>query len=278
MTRVVNRSSHISVLGMKAAALIAVAVAGSGCADSIGDIDRTQPGLIAKKNFEGQWFLRETVVDVPETSPASFVGVSGDMEMISWEIQEDHLVGFRAYEQIPGLDNEAASALAKPSSQPVAPGLGDGRDTKLYKGAPVVAYKIQEHVDVQRGYNARTGEQNNIIQENTNDRPWYEREFIRVDWSQNDVLDLMQLSPTFSAFATMSSYVPQNEGGPDAFKMEVDKATGTANYMDFTARYIAEPSVMACIAMLNSRLGDCTGDEIKLRTSILKVDPEAEQE
>jgi len=278
MTRVVSRTRHISVLGMQAAALIAVAVVGTGCADSIGDIDRTQPGLIAKKNFEGQWFLRETVVDVPETSPASFVGINGDMEMIAWEIQEDHLVGYRSYEQTPGLDPRAATALAKPSDQPVAPGLGDGRDTKLYKGAPVVAYKIQEHVDVQRGYNARTGEQNNIISENTSDRPWYQRDFIRVDWSRNDVLDFMQLSPTFSAFATISSYVPQSEGGPDAFDMETDKATGLANYMDFTTRYVAEPSVMACNAMLNSRLGDCAGDEIKLRTSLLKVDPAAEQE
>jgi len=289
MTRVVSRTNQFgvlgspvlgarSVLGLKAAALIAVAVAGTGCADSIGDIDRTQPGLIAKKNFEGQWFLRETVVDVPETSPASFVGINGDLEMVVWDIQEDYLVGYRGYEQVPGLDTRAASALAKPSDQPVAAGLGDGRDPKLYKGAPVVAYKIQSHVDVQRGYNARTGEQNNIIQENTSDRPWNEREFIRVDWSSNNVDNLMQLSPAFSAFSSMSSYVPQSEGGPDSFRMDVDKETGLASYIDFTLRLTAEPSMMACNAMMNSRLGDCTGDEIKLRTSLLKVDPAAEQE
>jgi len=277
MTRVVSRTSHRSVLG-HVATLIAVAAAGTGCADSIGDIDRTQPGLIAKKNFEGQWFLRETVVDVPETSPAAFVGVNSSLEMVAWDIQEDHLVGYRSYEEIPGIDDRAASALAKPSDQPVTPGLGWGRDPTLYKGAPVVAYRIQEHVDVQRGYNSRTGEQNNIISENSSDRPWYDREFIRVDWSQNDVENLMELSPSFKAFATISSYVPQNEGGPDALKIEIDKDTGLANYMDFTTRYTAEPSVMACIAMTNSRLGDCAGDEIKLRTSLLKVDPAAEQE
>jgi hypothetical protein len=283
MTRIVSRTSHLSVLGspvlgLKAAALIALAVAGTGCADSIGDIDRTQPGLIAKKNFEGQWFLRETVIDVPETSPASFVGINGDLEMVVWEIQEDYLVAYRGYEQIPGLDKRAASALAKPSDQPVAAGQGDGRDPQLYKGAPVAAYKIQEHVDVQRGYNARTGEQNNIIQENSNDRPWNERAFIRVDWSTNGVDNLMQLSPVFNAFASMSSYIPQSEGGPDAFRMEVDKDTGLANYIDFTVRLTAEPSVMSCVAMLNSRIGDCTGEELKVRTSLLKVDPAAEQE
>src|SRR5262245_2737377 len=111
MTRVVSRTRDLSVLGVRAAALIAVVVAGSGCADSIGDIDRTQPGLIAKENSEGPWFLRETVVDVPETSPASFIGINGDLEMVVWDIQEDYLVGYRAYEQVPGLDENAASAL-----------------------------------------------------------------------------------------------------------------------------------------------------------------------
>jgi len=30
--------------------------------------------------------------------------------------------------------------------------------------------------------------------------------------------------------------------------------------------------------MMNSRLGDCTGEGIKVRTSLLKVDPEQEQQ
>ena len=39
---------------------------GTGCAQSIGDIDRTQPDLVSKEHFkDSQWFLRETVVDVP---------------------------------------------------------------------------------------------------------------------------------------------------------------------------------------------------------------------
>ena len=35
-----------------------------------------------------------------------------------------------------------------------------------------------------RNYNDATGEQSNVT-ENTSDRPWYEREYIRVDWSHN---------------------------------------------------------------------------------------------
>jgi hypothetical protein len=38
---------------------------------------------------------------------------------------------------------------------------------------------------VRRSYNPTTGEELNIVEENMVDRPWYEREYMRVDWSQN---------------------------------------------------------------------------------------------
>ena len=227
MPRSQRRSLKSSVLGLRSAALVAAAVSAAGCAQSVGDIDRTQPDLIAKEHFEnGQWFIRETVVDVPPTSPAAFIGEAGDLETVVWDIQQDWLVGYRAYEKVPGLDGQAASELARPSSQPATPGIGDGANPDLYKGNPVVAYRINAHVDIQRGYNARTGEQNNIISENTSDRPWRERDYIRVDWSANEVDSFLTepqaFWPMFGETSTMSSFIPANEGGPDAFHMDVD--------------------------------------------------------
>ncbi len=282
MTRFVSRSLFSSVLGLRAAALLGAAVMGTGCAQSIGDIDRTQPDLISKDHFKNsQWFYRETVVDVPPTSPTTMIGDLGNLEQVVWEVQQNWLVGYRAYEQIPGLDGEAESSLANPASQPVTAGLGHGRDEDVYKGNPVVAYRIDSHVDVQRGYNARTGEQNNIISENTTDRPWNERSFMRVDWSTNEVDSFLStpgaFMPIFGATSSAASFVPQGEGGPDAFRVELDDE-GKANYIDFTVRRFVTPSVMGCIAMLNSGLGDCAGDEIKVRTSLLRVDPEREQD
>lgn len=271
-----------SVLGLKSVALLAAIVSGTGCAQSIGDIDRTQPDLIAKDHFQdGQWFIRETVVDVPPTSPAAFIGEAGNLETVVWDIQQDWLVGYRAYELVPGLDGQAASDLAAPSQQPVTQGIGDGREPEVYKGNPVVAYRIRAHVDIQRGYNARTGEQNNIISENTTDRPWHERDYMRIDWSSNEV-DSFLTEPTafwpmFGEMWTMQSFIPANEGGSDAFRMEVDEE-GKASYIDFTVRRTVLPSIMGCIAMFNSGLGDCTGEEIKVRTSLLKVDVEREQD
>ena len=77
MIRCVGRSLDSSVLGLKAAALLGALVTGTGCAQSIGDIDRTQPDLISKDHFEeGQWFLRETVVDVQPACPPAFSAAS----------------------------------------------------------------------------------------------------------------------------------------------------------------------------------------------------------
>jgi uncharacterized protein DUF4953 len=281
MMRSVSRSLNSSVLGLRAAALLGAVVSATGCAQSIGDIDRTQPDLIAKDHFDGQWFIRETVVDVPSTSPTSMVGDMGALEEVVWDIQQDWLVGYRAYEQIPGLDGTAESALANPSAQPVRAGMGKGRETNVYKGNPVVAYRIDAHVDVQRGYNARTGEQNNVISENTTDRPWQERAFMRVEWAKNEVDSFLETPsafvPIFGATSSAASFIPQNEGGPDAFHMDLDD-DGHAKYIDFTVRRFVTPSISGCIAMQNSGLGDCAGDEIKIRTSLLKVDPAREQE
>lgn len=282
MMRSESRSHFHSVLGLRAAALLAAVVSGAGCAQSIGDIDRTQPDLIAKEHFQnGQWFLRETVVDVPPTSPAAFIGESGDLEVVVWDIQQNWLVGYRAYEKFPGLDEQAESDLARPGYQPVTAGEGEGIDPDLYKGNPVVAYRIEAHVDVQRGYNARTGEQNNIISENTTDRPWRERDYMRVDWSSNEVdsfsTEPRAFWPMFGQDSTMSSFVPANEGGADAFRMETDEE-GNANYIDFTVRLTVTPNIMGCTAMFRSGIGDCTGEELKIRTSLMKVDVEREQD
>ncbi|HWO11577.1 MAG TPA: zinc-dependent metalloprotease, partial [Polyangiaceae bacterium] len=277
-----SRRLDSGVLGLRAAALLGALALGTGCAQSIGDIDRTQPDLVSKEHFrDSQWFLRETVVDVPPTSPTTMVGDMGTLEQVVWDVQENWLVGYRAYEQVPGLDGTAASDLANPSAQPVAAGLGTGRDPNVYKGNPVVAYRIDSHVDVQRGYNARTGEQNNVISENTTDRPWYERSFMRVNWANNEVDSFLTtpgaFMPIFGATSSAAAFVPQSEGGPDSFRMELDD-DGKADYIDFTVRRFVTPSIAGCIAQLNAGLGDCAGDEIKVRTSLERVDPAREQD
>jgi hypothetical protein len=271
----------LRLFALPALALVALLV--SGCTQGVGDIDRTQPNLIKKSDFDGKWFVRQTVVDVPPTSVATFEGEMGGMEMITWEIQEDYLVGYRAYEFVPGSEERADDTGAQVNDQPVADGEGEGRDPTVFKGNPIVAYEISDHVDVKRSYNPQTGEQTNVIEENSSDRPWYEREYMRVNWASNAIDNF--LNPSVGAMnpfmlaspIAASSYVPEDEGGPDALVSERDD-DGALTYMDFTSRTFANPSINACISYLfDNGLGDCTADEVKVRTSLLKADDEREQ-
>jgi hypothetical protein len=259
------------------ASLLCLAVTLASCAQDVGEIDRTQPNLLPKAMFRDHaWFVRQTVTDVPPTSEFSFVGETGTMEIINWEIQQQYLVGYRAYERVPGSDSDADHGQnSGGGAQAVAPGYGSGRDPSLFKGNPIVAYPILDQVDVIRDYNPRTGEQTNVIREDTVDRPWHERAYIRVDWSRNLVANFEFISTARSIEPTNSGYVEENEGGPDAFLKHTDEQ-GDVDYFDFTERLFVEPTDNGCLLSWNYRLGDCTGDEVKVRTSFLRVDEERE--
>ncbi len=135
------------------------------CAEQRPDRNYVQPNVVPKSIFEGEWYTRSTVVDVPYHVNETFISAQSELDRVRWEIQEDFLIAYRTYEQINNTDNAA--------------------DDPNFKGGVVAMFAIESHFDVQRGYNPLTGEQNNTINENTTDRAWYEREFMRVDWSEN---------------------------------------------------------------------------------------------
>ena len=164
-------------------ASLAVVAAVSGCT-APPMLDRTQPNYFKKSDLlNGVWYIQGTVVDMPANGNVAVVGFGGDLEKVRWEIHEDMLVGYRAYEQIPGIDPR----VDKEKSRVGKPVFLDGTP---YKGSPVYAYPITKHFDRQREYNASTGEQTNVLLENTEDRPWYDREYIRVDWKANQLINL----------------------------------------------------------------------------------------
>jgi hypothetical protein len=276
--RVVPASLFGSRARARASALLCLAVALASCAQDVGDIDRTQPNLLPKAMFRDHaWFVRQTVTDVPATSAFSFVGETSTLEIVHWEIQQEYLVGYRAYEKVPGSDSDADHSQGAAGAQPVREGHGSGRDPGLFKGNPIVAYPILDQVDVIRDYNPRTGEQTNVIREDSEDRPWHERAYIRVDWSKNLVANFDFISSALSIEPTNSGYVEENEGGADAFLKHTDEQ-GDVDYFDFTERLFVEPTDNGCILSMNYRLGDCAGDEIKVRTSFMRVDEAREQD
>ncbi|MGB0648045.1 MAG: hypothetical protein ACPGQS_12755, partial [Bradymonadia bacterium] len=140
-----------------------------GCAEPVEDLNLVQPHYTKKALFTGQWHYKQTIVDMSPEASLGFIGLEAEMEKIEWEVRAAQLTAFRIHEAIPNLDQN------------------DLREGSEYRGDPVAIFPIISHFDIRREYNAQTGEETNVIIENTFDRPWYEREYMRVDWSQNVV-------------------------------------------------------------------------------------------
>ena len=144
------------------ALLLLFGVLGGGCAQDLGDVVRTQPRALKKSVFrtyndDGSyraWYFRQTVVEVPFSTAATWVGEQTEVEKVFWEITEKTLYAYRTHEYVKGAE--------KDYQRPATGG---------FKGAAVAAFAIESHFDIKREYNPSTGEQTNVIAENTTDRP-----------------------------------------------------------------------------------------------------------
>jgi hypothetical protein len=223
-------------------------------------VDRTQPNKVHKAQFTdgGEWFFRQTVIDVPATSGVSFIGEQGTTERVVWDIQEQFLFAYRSYAFQEGGDGH------------VRPGTG------AYTDNPVAAYRIISHFDVQRAYNAATGEQTNVIVENMSDRPWYEREYMRIDWGNNLISDFQ-----FGAAAVRQQPVTFFNG-EDPTHPTKDQAVISDNYIDVVQNITAQPElnqlytqyfgfpILECWLYSNIHQ-DCLGAQIKVRSSFMRA-------
>lgn len=162
--------------------LLSAGIVPPGCAEVRPDVDRTQNNLVDKSVFEGEWWYMRTVADIEDDAAFAIAGAgagapwpgamanydiasrSGTAGRIRWVIDQNFLFAYRSHEIVPGASPRA--------------------DDPDYLGQPLAAFPIQAHVDVRREYNPVTGEPNNVISEGQ-DRRWYDRQFVRVDWSMN---------------------------------------------------------------------------------------------
>lgn len=240
------------LLRIKISVMILTLILGMiGCADPVKDINRVQPNLIAKSDLEGEWYMLQTVVDIPSTTYFTFVGETSALERVRWELQEDLLVAYRSYERLRG---SSATSTQVPF---------DGQE------APVAAYRVINHVDIRREYNSSTGEQSNVISENTFDRPWFEREYVRVDWSSSVVPNFEMIAPI--SLMTPVYFEQEELGDVDSLYTEDDE-NGVMRYFDVTSKYFVEPDEYGCIyALYYLGVGDCASAEIKVRASFSRV-------
>ncbi len=231
------------------AAMFAATTFAASCAQDVGDIDRTYDEKLEKSQFEDDvWYMRQTVVDVPATLNGPFVGIASSMEKVRWEITANSLVAYRAYERIPGYDQNAGERVNGETIY--APGTGEGENPDEYKEQVVAAFSITSHFDIERSYSTSTGEQTNVIVENGSDRDWYDRDYMRVNWAANQV----SLSyPDFIGQLGTSRYVPTAEEGVDAFYTETNE-DGEITYFDFVEKIWVN------------------GEEVKVRNSFQRLE------
>jgi len=242
-------------------ATILAIVAFSGCAQQVDDIDRTQPNKLRKSDLAGVWYLQETVTSVPSTSVASFVGETGKTEKIRFEVQQDLLLAYRAYELVPGSENVDVQG-------------GDGKDN------PVAAFRILSHFDVQREYNAATGEQSNVLVENSWDKAWYDRSWMRVDWSRN-VLTNFDFASEWLATPIEASYSIEAERLFESSIFYERDAAGQLVYFDVPQRLLVEPDYYGCIISspwYGWGTEDCTASEVEIVTAFARTEPQRDYE
>lgn len=283
MQMLLNGVNRVTLLLTAAVLLTAL-----GCAQEIGDINRVQANALSKADFaNGEWYILQTITEVPPASVAGFEGYSGMMEKIRWEITEDYLIGYRSYENNPGSRPEASSDL---DGDYTYEDYNEEGYNPEYLESPIVAYPIISHFDIQRSYNTSTGEQTNVLVENSSDRLWYEREYFRVDWTNVLETELM-----FDNWFTnsISWYVQPSENSVDSLVMDYfdssnigfpgieasDYPNGQLYYMDFTNRVVLDPGYSYCWGGWQPiTLDDCAANEVEMRTSVLRVPASSDYE
>ena len=325
-----------------------VAAGLGGCAQNVGTIDRTQHNIIKKSDLTDQeFYFRTTIVKAPFTSAYTTIGDQGRLERGVFEIREEQLHFFRTYEWIEGsevfgaksdadtpVQNADGSARerwvcvdgAGRSFNPIAdvadnadvaevqcgPGTTPTKATLyVYRGAPLASYAIDSHFDVQYEYNPSTGERTNVISENSDDRQWYEREHMRVNWASPQIMNYSRLMfmGLRTEFPDIAGWMPSAEedevtgqtlipaipiylGDADEPRNKprfvyqptaVEGAEAKIEYMDFVSYWVAQAktiyyedwdqNVPLCwfYPWYAGGIFECASEELTIRTAFLAV-------
>jgi hypothetical protein len=264
--------STMRKLALSSALVGAVALA--GCAQQRAPVNRVQPDALDKTFFVGkdladtsddpEFYMRTTIVDAPYGAADGLFTSSYAQPLvrIRWQITEDLLLARLSYELINDSDYH---------------GVRRSSDGQI-----VAAFKISKHFDIQHDYNTTTGELLNVIVENDTDRPWYQRAYMRVDWSANQVTDAYQLDTVSQLgiidgvkFDPVAYYV--NDPSDPNYPV-FDTKNG---YFDVTHKALASPQLVhvdwwdadvpACWFPGKFPVINCNPSEITLRTSFLQV-------
>jgi hypothetical protein len=236
----------------------------AACAEEREPIDRVQPNALDKSMFDGEFYYGRTVVDVPSGNGFTFVGGTdfNGLKRIRWDIQEDLLLARRTVELIDGADDLDETGEA-------------------YEGEVVAAFRIESHFDITRSYNSTTGEPLNIRVENTTDRPWYERSYMRVDWSNNLVTNY-DLDFEAASIEPIPYYVQEFDSATGERNADAPTFDHDAGYFDVTSRIFAragtidipEYGTVPLCFLRGEEFSECGAGEYTIRHSFWRLNPE----
>ncbi|MFK8004220.1 MAG: zinc-dependent metalloprotease [Polyangiales bacterium] len=248
----------------------------TGCTDGQPAVNRVQPNAMAREALlQGEWYFLQTVIDSPYSASYTFVGEQGSTDKVRFEITEDFLIARRTYEFVDGAEGE---------------GIAGATET----GAIVAMYAIQKHFDIRRDYNPVTGEEQNTIVENDFDRPWFERDYVRIDWSQNLITnnDFLVGARLFDGIESepVSYFVEPGTGHPHepqfAYDEDGEEGEANLNYMDIVNKMFVRPTTInlpgfgeipTCFLNSSAHL-DCAPGELTIRNSFMRVDESRDYE
>jgi hypothetical protein len=261
---------------LMAASLVSFASMGVGCADEREPINRVQANALDKAFFVGNmtdeldnpvFFSKAFIIDQTAGQNGLSVGLYSGTDRIKWEVAEEWLIAHKAYQIAQGQDEKG-----KPEGAP--------------NGVVVAKFAITGHFDIKRSYNPQTGEELNVVEENTSDRPWYERQYMRVDWSSNAVVDPMWGEIFFGKIfgdlnvepLTYTVTDPQSEDAPyfdvkDGYFDVTNKYYTTPRDEYFAPWGVTLPSCALVGIFTSSTTRDCNNQEATVRHSFWKVDP-----
>jgi Met-zincin len=269
-------------LGLVALTLLVgfVSTLAGGCAQSRDPINRVQAGALDKHFFVGtslsdttddpEFYMGTRIIDEPYGVGQGFFMFQsmGGLARVKWEVQESLLIARLTYERVQNSDYHGSQSTNT--------------------GQIVAEFVIESQFDIKRDYNTQTGEQLNVIVENTTDRPWYERDYFRVDWSKNLVTDAYDFD-IFAQGALLEgvqydpgSYYVQDPSDPNAPVFSPDDG-----YFDVTTKVTARPQVLntpygaypVCFFFGSYPAVTCDPAEVTVRISFKKlVDDDYEPE
>jgi hypothetical protein len=239
------------------------------------------PQLLAK---EPVFVTQNTLIGKPTNS--GFVGLTSynSVDKIRWQVTEDLLIARQSYEFVKN-----------------APGGGTGIGGNPWQtGDVVAAFKISSHFDIRRDYNTTTGEELNVLVENSSDRPWYQRQYMRVDWSQNlvtgyaTIFDEQDWNGQLNAEPVPVFFNTPNDPNAPVFEYQGQGDQRKLVYFDIVnsavlhpettmLSYVEDPAHVTTfsqipLCFLGEGESDCAPAQVTMRLAFRRVDPDRDYE